>query len=638
MKTIKSFTAFLFIMSILMNVGCSTAAPPTTSEADDRIAVDTRDSGSEPGGSAPSVPEPSITEPAKEKESKPATALGDIETMAETGAETSKASAGSKLATASAAGRKNSESGLKAGLVDDNTQYNYFLDFLGRYQDTPGIRPVPAENRIILSVLDGKKQPIPNATVIIYNEKQIRVEQIQTYADGQVLITPPADARGLWTAEASILDGSTGKQSVARGITFSPQGVRTLELQLPVLPSQGSRWVPAPVPLDIVFILDTTGSMGEEIERLKATIEIIRDNLDLATPRPQIRFGLVLYRDRGDEYVTQLFPLTENLKQFQAYIATAEADGGGDTPEDLEAALATAMDARMGWNPKGARLAFIITDAPAHTYADGIPYNESAERARAQAIRIHSIGTGGLTIDGEYQLRQIAQRSRGKYIFLTYGEKGESEGGSPGAVSHHTGANWTADRLEAIIIRLAKEEISLLMGNSVSVPSDDYYEAKAIPERDRDSILDELFSETISRLVDYATAPITKDSRLSLVPLSLSESATVLEKKNAELFGARLLQATVKSKRFTLVERNDLQALLQELELSLSAIADPESAAKLGKLLGAEYLILPSLVGFPHTKDDEQAWEVYLRLVRVATGEIISVSRARISQSLGTLD
>jgi len=558
--------------------------------------------------------------------------------MAEAIAETSKTAAPSTPATVSASSRKNNESGLKAGLVDDNTQYNYFLDFLNRYRNTPGIRLVPVENRIILTVLDKNKQPVPNAKVSIYNEKMILVEQIQTYADGKALITPSPDGEGLWTAEATVPNAPVGTQAVASRISFSPQGLRNLELSLPALPSQGARWVPAPVPLDMVFILDTTGSMGEEIERLKATIEIIRDNLDLATPRPQLRFGLVLYRDREDEYVTRSFPLTADLKQFQSYLAKADADGGGDTPEDLESALAAALDSRMGWNPKGARLVFIITDAPAHTYEDGIPYNESVERARSQAIRIHSIGTGGLTIDGEYQLRQISQRSRGKYIFLTYGEKGESEGGTPGAVSHHTGSNWTADRLETIIIRLAKEEISLLSGDSVSVPSDDYYQANSIPERDRDSILDELFSETMSRLIDYASAPITKDSRLSLVPLSLSPTAATTEKKNAELFGARLLQAAVQSKRFTLVERNDLQALLQELELSLSAIADPESAAKVGKLLGAEYLILPSLVSLPYTKDDDPAWEVYLRLVRVATGEIISLSRARISKSLGALD
>ncbi|WP_083819919.1 VWA domain-containing protein [Gracilinema caldarium] len=618
MKTVKFILACLFVLFILMNIGCSSSAPAVATVSGD--------------STTPMVTAP---EPAKDAKSAPKIGLGDTE-MDDYGV--SEKVGRSEYTTGSVSGRKNIESGLKAGLVDDNTQYNYFLDFLNRFKDTPGIRPVPVENRIILTVLDERKKPIPNALVSVYNEKKVLVEQIKTYADGRVLINPLTDSPGLWNIEASTPGSGSGKQALQGRISVSPQGLRNIELSLSTKPSQGALWVPTPVPLDIVFILDTTGSMGEEIERLKATIEIIRDNLDLATPRPQLRFGLVLYRDRGDDYITWPFPLTENLKNFQSNLAKAKADGGGDTPEDLEAALAVALDDKMGWNPNGARLIFIITDAPAHTYIDGIPYNESVERARTQAIRIHSIGTGGLTLDGEYQLRQISQRSRGKYIFLTYGEKGESEGGAPGAVSHHTGANWTADRLEAIIIRLAKEEISLLSGDSVSVPSDDYYEARAVPERDVESILDELFTETVVRLLDYATTPITKGTRVSLVPLSYPEAASSLEKKNAERFSARLLQAANQSQRFTLVERNDLQAILQELELSLSAIADPASAAKVGNLVGAEYLILPSMISLPVTKGDDNAWEVYLRLVRVATGEIISVSRARISRSLGYLD
>ena len=608
MKTIQTFFTLLFIIIILMNSSCSSTAP--------------------------SVAEAPSSGYAKEDKSTVETGLGGTESevlITEDVRESSKPKARSEVVSASASGRKNTESGLKAGLVDDNTQYNYFLDFLSRYEHSSGIRAVPVHNRIMLTVLDEQNHPIPNALLSIYNEQQIVTEQIQTYADGTVLLTPPLDAAGLWTIEAEVPEHK-------QRISFDPQGLRNIELQIATKPRQSSRWVPTPVPLDMVFILDTTGSMGEEIERLKETIEIIRDNLDLATPKPKLRFGLVLYRDRGDDYITQSFPLTENLKQFQSYLAKAKADGGGDTPEDLEAALAAAINKNMGWDPKGARLVFIITDAPAHTYTDGVPYNESAEQARSQAIKIHSIGTGGLPIDGEYQLRQIAQRTRGKYIFLTYGEKGESEGGAPGAVSHHTGSNWTADRLEAIIIRLAKEEISLLSGETVSVPSDDYYEAKAIPDRDKDSILDELFSETLSRLLDYAAAPISKASRVSLVPLSFSEFVTLDEKKNAELFSSRLLQAAIRTNRFTLVERNDLQAILQELELSLSAISDPEGALQVGKLLGAEYLILPNMVSLAYTKEDDPAWEVYLRLIRVSTGEILSVSRAKISQSLSALD
>ncbi len=630
MKTLRTFfiNSFGFLVSglllvgILMSTGCSSAAPAAVSAATTGEDVKTEKADK----SGISTPEPVADPTSVRKRSDGSDAELYVTESAPAG---EKGAPPSAMKSSASAGRPvNTESGLKAGVADDNNQYNYFLDFLNRYKSAPAIRPIPVENRIMLSVIDETGQPVPNAQVSIYNDKNLLVETLSTYADGKVLLTPPLDAIGPWSAEAVAPLSEPGKKPISGRIPFDPKGLRSLALTIPARPPQGGRWVPSSVPLDIVFILDTTGSMGEEIERLKATIEIIKDNLDLANPRPRIRFGLVLYRDRGDEYITRKYPLTEDLKKFQSYLAGAYADGGGDTPEDLEAALAAALDTRMNWNSKGSRLAFIITDAPAHAYMEGIPYSESAEQARVRGIKIHSIGTGGLDISGEYQLRQVAQRSRGKYIFLTYGEKGESEGGTAGAVSHHTGANWTADRLEAIIIRLAKEEISLLSGEKVTLPSDDYYEAKAVPERDKDSILDELFSETVNRLIDYSAASVTMASRVSLVPFAAQE-------KNAERFGARLLQAAIQSNRFTLLERNDLQAILQELELSLSAIADIESAAKIGKLLGAEYLILPALVSLPASQDDDIAWEVYLRLVRVDTGEILSVSRAKISRSLG---
>ncbi len=76
---------------------------------------------------------------------------------------------------------------------------------------------------------------------------------------------------------------------------------------------------------------------------------------------------------------------------------------------------------------------------------------------RPGASRSTAWAPGGLDLGGEYVLRQISQYTYGTYIFLTYGERGESEGGVAGSVSHHTGANYQTDRLEAIIIRLARQ-------------------------------------------------------------------------------------------------------------------------------------------------------------------------------------
>ena len=169
----------------------------------------------------------------------------------------------------------------------------------------------------------------------------------------------------------------------SRTVVFDRAGKRQVEVKL-----QAARPAYQNVPLDILFVLDTTGSMGEEIQRLKTTIEIINLNLAALSSRPQVRFGLVLYRDQGDEYTTEVVPLTEDLASFKRSLEGVRADGGGDDPEDLQSALRDAMR-EIRWNPDGIRLAFVITDAAPHLdYGAGLHLRgRVARRADGRASR-----------------------------------------------------------------------------------------------------------------------------------------------------------------------------------------------------------------------------------------------------------
>ena len=616
MKTVNffGFPAPFVIAALALSFGaCAGTARPSDSKAPILAPVPKMERAPE------GIPREAMTADAEAKEAPSPGPDAAASISPRTPAPAPAASAGSPGRSAA-----NAESGLKAGVSDDNAQYNWFMDFLAAHATAWPFRPVPAANRILIRVADGRGNGVPNVAVVMRDQSGAVVDRAKSYSDGQILFTPPSGARGTWSLEAG-----------ATTVPFDPAGSRSVEI-----PLQLERRTQTAVPLDIVFVMDTTGSMGEEIERLKATVDIIRDNLDLATPRPKLRFGLVLYKDRGDQYLVRDWPLTADLEAFRKNLSAANAAGGGDEPEDLESALAAAVAPRMLWNEDGARLVFVVTDAPAQAYSGVAGYDKSAETARASAIKIHAIGTGGLPLPGEYQLRQIAQRTRGRYIFLTYGERGESEGGTAGAVSHHTGSNWTADRLETVIIRLAKEELALMSLSPVSVPSDDWFEAKPAGDRPSDEILDELFGDAIVRLLDYSSAALGASTPAAVLPVSLGaaeadEARAAALRRDAERFGARLLQAAAASKRLRLVERADLQSVLAELELALSAAGEPGAAARLGELLGAEVLIVPTLVPLAAAAQDEVAWELYLKLVRVSTAEILSVSRARIARGLG---
>ena len=519
--------------------------------------------------------------------------------------------------TAASAGRPQ-VSGLKAGFADDNKQFNYFVQFINEYGPKVNYIPIPIEERILLKVHDTEGKSLPNAEIRVYGLQGQELSRGLTYADGSYLLFPAAYG-GQDRSYSVEIDYNQQSQR----ITVDRFGRREIEVALDIPRAPLSR-----VPLDLLFILDTTGSMGEEIQRLKTTIELINLNLSSLSTKPRVRFGMVLYKDRGDEYVTRVIPLTEDLQAFQSSLEQVEASGGGDTPEDLQAALQEAMN--MSWNRGGVRLGFIVTDAPPHLdYGQRYNYARAVEEAKQKGIKVFSVGTGGLDLLGEVVLRQIAQYTSAKYIFLTYGETGESEGGAPGSVSHHTGANYQTDKLEAIIIRFAKEELSHISDQPIE-EEEEYFTADKIGTEQREETLNKLFSMAISQLIDYSTVRIDRGTAAAVLPLSPAQSDLSL---NSEYFTEQLILSFGKDEKFRelfrIVERKDLQNVLEELELQLSDLAEEQGAAQVGELIGAQLLIIGKLYS------TAKGYELFLKLLRVETGEVLSVTKAIIDTALG---
>ena len=506
-------------------------------------------------------------------------------------------------------------SGLAAGFADDNRQFNYFIGFLDRFRDVTH-RSIPIGERIVLRAVDGAGRSLANARVTVRSGTDVLAEGL-TYADGTFLFFPLEHDPAVTRYQVEVTHGQSRRTE-----ELERQGRRSVDLAVVETRPEYRN-----VPLDLVFVLDTTGSMGDEIQRLKTTIELINLNLTSLAAGPRLRFGMVLYKDRGDEeYVTRTVPLTDDMEAFRSSLDQVFADGGGDTPEDLESALRETMTG-LDWSPQGIRLAFIITDAPPHLdeYGPDYTYVDAAHDARRLGIKIFSVGTGGLEVDGEYVLRQIAQYAYGKYIFLTYGETGESEGGKAGGVSHHTGANYQTDKLEAVIIRFAKEELAHLTDISIEDPQE-YFQAVRIPDEEREATLASLFNQALGQLADYSSLRISAGTAAAAVPIVPTPQSLALD---AEYFTDALIQALAGHAGFKAVERRDLQKLLEELQLQLSGLAEEANAARVGRLLGAEVLVAGTL--YRRTG----AFELFLKLIRVESGEILSVTKARIDATLG---
>jgi hypothetical protein len=511
--------------------------------------------------------------------------------------------------------KSSSYSGLRAGFVDDNKQFNYFLNFLSKYRRRVKSLPINITERIILNIKDGQGKSLPDAKLQIFAGKK-KLEDGLSYSDGRYLFFPTEYDKKIDEYRLEVeYSGITEEMVIYR------QGKRELDISMANIQKALSE----NIPLDILFVLDTTGSMGEEITRLRNSIEIINLNISEISPSPDIRYGLVLYRDIRDQYNTKVIPLNNNLPEFQRQLSMVVSGGGGDGPENLQAALEDALT-KITWRKNGVRLAFIITDAPPHLdYDQDYTYVNAVHDAKRKGVKLFSIGTGGLPLGGEYVLRQISQYTFANYVFLTYGEKGESDGGAPGSVSHHTGENFQTDKLEAIIIRKVKEELHNYLGKPLS-GGDEYLQATKIDDEKNKVTLEKLFGMAITQLSDYSSMKIPDNTPAAVLPIICSKDEL---KVNAEYFTANLLFAFSQAEIFKAIERDDLQKIIEEQKLQLTGLTDLDKAVEVGKIMGADMLIAGELF------EKEECFELYVKLLNVKTAEVLSVTKTRIDKSLG---
>lgn len=169
--------------------------------------------------------------------------------------------------------------------------------------------------------------------------------------------------------------------------------------------------------IEVVFALDTTGSMSGLIQAAKDKIWSIANTMASAQPAPEIAIGLVAYRDRGDEYVTKVFDLTTDLDSIYAQLIDFKANGGGDGPESVNKALDDALHA-VSWSQDRDvyQTVFLVGDAPAHMdYANERQYPELTEMAARRGIVVNTIRCGNAS-NTQAQWQQIAAATNGAFF------------------------------------------------------------------------------------------------------------------------------------------------------------------------------------------------------------------------------
>ena len=171
--------------------------------------------------------------------------------------------------------------------------------------------------------------------------------------------------------------------------------------------------------VQIAFMVDATGSMGDELEFLKMDLKKVINEVQKTNTQLKISTATVFYRDEGDEYVVKHSPFTEDINQTTEFISLQRADGGGDFPEAVDKALVQLN--QLQWQPEArTRIAFLVLDAPPHNkpaVINSIQY--SVKTAAASGIKLIPVVASGIDKTTEFLMRFIAMYTNGTYVFIT---------------------------------------------------------------------------------------------------------------------------------------------------------------------------------------------------------------------------
>jgi Mg-chelatase subunit ChlD len=343
-------------------------------------------------------------------------------------------------------------SGVKAGEWDDNANFHEFQRFLA--SSPTNHRRMNLGDRRFLVVRDKDGHAVPRCRITVHDSRQASTSYLTT-ASGRAILFPHAEGM---TGEKLTATASCGEGTAEASFPLFDQQDGVVDLKLAATRAPvGNRIV------DLAFVLDTTGSMSEEISAVKSTIQKVAKVL--STEQTTVRVGLVEYKDRSDPFVTKVYPFATDLSGFAQKVSQISASGGGDTPEDMNAGLHSAMT-QLAWSDRSvARLAFVIADAPPHLdYQDGADYAADMKTASHRGIQLFTVAASGMDNLGQVVFRQMAQFTGGTNMFVLRGGAGPQStgGGDPASSCGGTHTNYSSGKLDELIVQKIRRELRAL--------------------------------------------------------------------------------------------------------------------------------------------------------------------------------
>ena len=203
--------------------------------------------------------------------------------------------------------------------------------------------------------------------------------------------------------------------------------------------------------LDLAFVIDTTGSMSDELNYITSELSYIVEQVRQRFPKLALRYALVVYRDDGDAYVSKEYNFTNLLLDFRKEMSIQRADGGGDHPEAVHKGLERAS--QLSWQNNATRVAFWIADAPPHDrhMKETMTLFQTLQKMN---VRLYPIAASGAQEKAEYIMRAGAFLTGGQYLFLTDDSGIGNSHAEPNVLCYHV------EKLKDVMIRMIQSEVS----------------------------------------------------------------------------------------------------------------------------------------------------------------------------------
>ncbi len=332
---------------------------------------------------------------------------------------------------------------LTAGAVSDVDHRDSYISYLARHGNEAQRLRLEMSRRVRFLIIDAQRRPVHDAFVTLIGSDD-RPFTGRTHADGIWDFFPGVSAPQM---SGQVTVQVQRGQSMANALVEIPShgDGQSYMIQLPNVSAT------LPRRLELAFVIDVTGSMGDELRYVNEEVTGIVERVRAAVPQIDVRVAATFYRDRGDSVPIEQIPFSSDLTVFTNRMRHVRATGGGDYPEDLDSGLAAAMHT-LQWTQDGAaRVMVVIADAPPQRYGDQqYDFHHAMEDAARRGIRLLPVAASGSNREVEFLFRAMGIFTSNPYLYLT--DDSGVGGSHMEADSEHVSREMFSDMLTRLLI------------------------------------------------------------------------------------------------------------------------------------------------------------------------------------------